>query len=265
MKSFIIFILIFSTLAHADFRKRIYEKEYPLDASDIKLELDFGKSLAARLVGKFPLVDDPPMQDYVNRLGASLVAQIGRPEIKYYFGVIKSEEINAYACPGGYIFITLGTMRKLKNEAQLVGVLAHEIAHVNHRHVINELGLRGKDGGLASAASAMIGGSSAPFRLIMESMLDKASEILFSEGLTQSDEDESDKYAIETIVTFGYDHREYYHFFHSLLADQKTRTVRKTHPPLRLRLSKMKEELKNLRVNSQVKVNVKRFMYYVQL
>ena len=69
-------------------------------------------------------------------LGQGIVANLGRPEIRYYFAIIDSSHINAYATPGGYVFITKGLIDECNNEAQLVGVLAHEMAHIKNRDIL---------------------------------------------------------------------------------------------------------------------------------
>jgi beta-barrel assembly-enhancing protease len=264
---FLILILMIISLAHAqEFRKRIYQNQFQLDESDIKLEIDFGRSLAGRLLSKYPLLENQSMHNYLNKLGASVVAKVGRSELKYYFGVIQSEEINAYACPGGHILLTKGLMKQLENEAQLVGVLAHEIAHVNFRHVINQLGLRGKDQSVAQAATSLIGGATAPFSILMQTMMDKAETILFSEGLMQTDEVESDIFAIEVMSTLNYSVAEYFKLFSKLMRHNKdTSVVSKTHPSFKDRIINMKNEISKIKIDKKSEIFKERFLKYVDL
>ena len=76
---------------------------------------------------------------YVNLVGRSLVPKCDRPDIKYRFAILNSKEVNAFSCPGGYIFITKGLLKRCKNEAELACVSAHEIVHTAKRHVENGL------------------------------------------------------------------------------------------------------------------------------
>lgn len=102
----------------------------PTDADEERL----GREIAGRLLGAAPLVKDDKLQQYVNKVGRYVAAQSGRPGLNWTFGVIESPSVNAFAAPGGYVFVTRGLYALLGSEAELAGVLAHEIAHVNARH-----------------------------------------------------------------------------------------------------------------------------------
>lgn len=102
-------------------------------------EIEIGANLAAGLLGAAPLVDDPQLQRYVNDVGFWVAEQSQRRDLPWRFGVIDSKGINAFAAPGGYIVVTLGLYQLLENEAQLAGVLAHEIAHVVRKHHLKAL------------------------------------------------------------------------------------------------------------------------------
>jgi predicted Zn-dependent protease len=102
-------------------------------------EQALGREIAGRLLAASPLVPNEALQKYVNRVGRYVAAQSQRPSLNWTFGVIQSDDINAFAAPGGYVFVTAGLYRMLENEAELAGVLAHEIAHVNERHHVKLL------------------------------------------------------------------------------------------------------------------------------
>lgn len=102
----------------------------PTNADEEKL----GREVAGRLLGASPLVQDVALQKYVNKVGRHVAAQSGRPDLNWTFGVIETPSVNAFAAPGGYVFVTRGLYALLQNEAELAGVLAHEIGHVNARH-----------------------------------------------------------------------------------------------------------------------------------
>ncbi|HEX4869711.1 MAG TPA: M48 family metalloprotease, partial [Moraxellaceae bacterium] len=97
-------------------------------------EEKLGREVAGRLLGAAPLVQDEALQKYVNRVGRYVAAQSERPDLNWTFGVIESPSVNAFAAPGGYVFVTRGLYALLTSEAELAGVLAHEIGHVNARH-----------------------------------------------------------------------------------------------------------------------------------
>ena len=102
-------------------------------------EISLGREIAGNLLGAAPLVKDEALQKYVNSVGRWIASQSDRPDLPWRFGVIDSEDFNAFAAPGGYIVLTKGLYRKLNNEAQLAGVLGHEIGHVVKKHQLKLL------------------------------------------------------------------------------------------------------------------------------
>jgi len=102
----------------------------PNEADEIKM----GQEFASVLLGAKPLLADVRIQRYVNTLGRWLAMQTERPDLPWTFGVLDDSGFNAFATPGGYIFITRGLLNRMNNEAELAGVLAHEIGHVLRKH-----------------------------------------------------------------------------------------------------------------------------------
>jgi len=97
-------------------------------------EVAIGRQAAGNLLGAVPLVKDAKLQQYVNRVGRWVASQSERSGLAWHFGVIESNDLNAFAAPGGYIFVTKGLYRSLQSESELVGVLAHEVGHVIKKH-----------------------------------------------------------------------------------------------------------------------------------
>jgi Zn-dependent protease with chaperone function len=105
-------------------------------------EIVMGQGVAARVLAGTPELDSRDIWEYVNFIGISLAEHSNRSELPFYFIVLDAEdEINAFAAPGGFIFITTGAIRFCRNEAELASILAHEIAHVELRHGIAMLDL----------------------------------------------------------------------------------------------------------------------------
>ena len=102
-------------------------------------EITIGGNLVSGLLGAAPLVDNSDLQHYVNDVGFWVASQSERNDLPWKFGVIDSNGINAFAAPGGYVVITIGLYNLLDNEAQLAGVLAHEISHVVEKHHLDAL------------------------------------------------------------------------------------------------------------------------------
>lgn len=173
--------------------------------SDITAEVQFGKHLAARILANHPLIDDPTTQYYVNLVGSAVALSAGRPELDFYFGVLESDQVNAFAVPGGYIFITQAAMALMQNEAELAGVLGHEIGHIVAKHMVKELNIRGENGSTMAGLSAIIGGTTASFRQALDQTLENAVNILYRRGYKTADELEADQIGIMLAAFSGYD------------------------------------------------------------
>jgi beta-barrel assembly-enhancing protease len=113
------------------------EDQRKIDA--YKAEVFIGRNMAGRLLQYYGVTDNTPLIEYVNTVGNYVASYSDFPERRYMFQVIDSPEINAFACPGGYILITTGTLKFVKNEAELAAILGHEIAHVGHRHMFDTI------------------------------------------------------------------------------------------------------------------------------
>lgn len=96
-------------------------------------ELELGPLIAGRILGAAPLVDDPAAQHRVNLIGRWLASRTSRPELPWTFGIIASDEVNAFAAPGGYVLVTRGLYRLLADDAEVAAVLGHELSHVVQR------------------------------------------------------------------------------------------------------------------------------------
>lgn len=103
-------------------------------------EIELGRKLHAEFEqqsgGIYP---DPQIQQYVNGVGMMMARYAGRPNLQWQFRVVNSNSVNAFAVPGGYIYITQGLLFRLRNEAQLAGVLGHEAGHIEHRHSVKQI------------------------------------------------------------------------------------------------------------------------------
>lgn len=101
-------------------------------------EIELGKQSHRQVLQQYPVYDDPVLQDYVQEIGEKLAANSHRSNLDYRFTVLDSKEVNAFALPGGYIYITRGLMAYLQSEAELAAVLGHEIGHVTARHSVRQ-------------------------------------------------------------------------------------------------------------------------------
>src|SRR5690242_3234411 len=102
-------------------------------------EAAIGRDAAATLLGASKPIGDAAVQEYVNKVGLWVALQSDRPALPWHFAVVDSDDIDAFAAPGGYVFITRGLLLHLHSEAELAGVLGHEITHVVKKHHLNAL------------------------------------------------------------------------------------------------------------------------------
>ncbi|MEO7727918.1 MAG: M48 family metalloprotease, partial [Burkholderiales bacterium] len=101
-------------------------------------EIQLGAKMHKEVLQEYPALDNPELQAYVNEVGQRLARQSHRPQLQWRFTVLDSPEVNAFAVPGGYVYITRGILAYLNSEAELAGVLAHEIGHVAARHGVRQ-------------------------------------------------------------------------------------------------------------------------------
>lgn len=164
-------------------------------------EKTIGGSLAIQVFNRFGgLYDNPELQRYITLVGQSLADVSDRPELDYHFAVVNSEQPNAFATPGGYVFVSVGLLRALENEAQLAGVLGHEIAHITHRHALQTLERSKKVAGFGALTVSLLGQSPDVFDKVIE----QAGEIIFTYGLDKNLEYEADKMGTEYSKRLGY-------------------------------------------------------------
>jgi predicted Zn-dependent protease len=164
-------------------------------------EIAIGRDVAARLLGAAPLVADARLQRYVNHVGRWLAAQTERPDLPWQFGVLDSPNVNAFAVPGGTIFITRGLLDKMRNEAELAGVLGHEIVHVLRKHHLKAIQKGAKSSLAGDAASMALKDRAGPAR---DKLIAFSTE-MYSRGLDKSDELEADRLGVVIAARAGYD------------------------------------------------------------
>ncbi len=162
-------------------------------------EIAIGREADAEVRREMGVYDDPDLQRYVSDIGQRLAELSHRPKLPWTFTVVDHPAVNAFALPGGYIYITRGILPYLDNEAELAGVLGHEIAHVTARHAAQQY-TRATTGGIGLAVLGIFVPAARPFG-------DLASTALSVAFLThgRDDERESDRLGMEYAVRGGWD------------------------------------------------------------
>jgi predicted Zn-dependent protease len=164
-------------------------------------EIIMGRDIAAGLLGAVPLVKTANQERYVNNVGYWLALHSGRPDLPWKFGILETASVNAFATPGGNIFITRGLLVQIRTESDLAGVLAHEISHVVLKHHLKDIQKNAqknlaidlaslKGGGLAGEAARAVA------RVGLEG---------FVRGLSREDELEADRLGVVIAARAGYD------------------------------------------------------------
>ena len=166
-------------------------------------EIAIGEEIAGRLLGAAPLVQDERLQRYVNEVGNWVALQSNRADLQWYFGVLESEDINAFAAPGGFIFLTKGLYRKLHNEAELAGVLGHEIGHVVKRHHLNLI-KKSKVIDMGSSLLSQKFGKDKKGGQTIQNLIGNGAEIM-ARGLDKDAEYEADRIGVVVASKAGYD------------------------------------------------------------
>lgn len=169
-------------------------------------EVEIGRTLAAVLLGSKPLHPDMGLQRYVNRLGRWIALHSDRPDLKWTFGVLDDPGYNAFAAPGGYIVVTKGLVDRVADEAELAGILAHEITHVTSRHHLKAMNKNAQTSLgtqlLAQAAASKINNTVGKN---LSSQVVALGRDLYSRGLDQGDELEADRNGVALATRAGFD------------------------------------------------------------
>ena len=111
----------------------------PVSSLTIKEEEDLARQVMGSILRQAPMVDDPDIVAYVNKIGKRILAHIPEQPFKYHFYVIDQEAYNAFATPAGHIFVYTGLLAAMEKEEELAGILGHEIAHVTCRHISQKI------------------------------------------------------------------------------------------------------------------------------
>ena len=170
-----------------------------LSDTSLEEEIEIGRRLAGNLLGAAPLARDASLQRYVNRVGRWVASQGERAQLKWTFGVLDTPDVNAFAMPGGYVFVTQGLYDLLASEAELAGVLGHEVAHVMLQHHLKVF--------KQSQAVALIGNVLAQTQgksQLAQAAIGKGAEAV-TRGLDKDAEFEADQVGVVLATRAGYE------------------------------------------------------------
>jgi len=225
--------------------------------ADITEEEEYyiGRAVSAMILSRYPVYKNEALTQYVNYVGNATAIHSDRPETYagYHFLILDTEEVNAMAAPGGFIFITKGLLKRCRNEEMLGCILAHEVGHVTAKHGLQSI----KKSRLIDAFT-IIGQEAVkrygPEKLakltdIFEEVLGDIAEKLIERGYDRKYEYEADKLSVQIANHTGYDVNGLLDFLDTMVDDTSTESGKgwfKTHPSAKDRMGRAEKEISSL-------------------
>jgi predicted Zn-dependent protease len=181
-------------------------------------EVEMGSNYSAQIAKQMPLISDPEVLRYLNVLGDSLARVTDQRDLQWHFSIVDSREVNAFAVPGGYVYVNRGLIERAQSMSQVAGVIAHEIGHVTKRHSIKQMQKSQGASGLTSLACILtrVCGSG-----LASTALNIGAGGLFAQ-FSQSDEAEADEEGVRTVIKAGIDPNGIPEMFRILLEERKS-------------------------------------------
>ena len=261
-----------------------------------KAEVSLGRDMAGRLLQFYGSYGDESLVNYINQVGLYVASNSDYPDRRYMFNILDSNSVNAFACPGGYILITLGTLRNAKSEAELSMILGHEIAHVGKQHMFKTItGMSDNDSkndkdvtsdeeyvleirkrpsqvndGSSELLTRYLSQSSGGAALTMLQAAKAGMGVLLEKGLDKELEFEADREGVTYAIRSGYDPKGLIKFLTRLKKSKekkksKSTIMDKTHPKISERTKKLAKLLSEIDAKKIIGASgVKRFKVHTK-
>jgi len=206
------------------------------------------------------LVEDPVVTEYIDRLGQEIVKH-SDAKVPFVIKVVDSDEVNAFALPGGFFYINKGLILEAESESELAGVMAHEIAHVTARHATERM-TKGQLMQFASLPAMFVGGGYwAQYGINAALGMGMSLAVL---GITRKSEEEADQLGTQYLWNTDYDPNAFITFFEKLQAKEENKPGKfasfwRTHPTHESRIVKVQEEISYLPVKDEYMINGSEF------
>lgn len=210
-------------------------------------ERQIGAQTKINILKEYGELKDPVLVQYVANLGQKLAAVCDRPKVDYEFLILDTDLVNAFAAPGGFIFVTRGLLQEMSNEAELVSVLGHEIGHVAGWHSIGMIQRQMGYGTIAMLGAIVSGIQLGPEAMIMVAQSADLFTSLYLLGYSRENELEADRVGLRYMLSAGYDPKAALTFFERLRAlelkegPDTWESYLRSHPPTEQRIALAKQ------------------------
>jgi len=238
------------------------EKVVKAQAAPEPDEATMGRDLAALVLGAFPPAGSEALNQYVSKVGLTVAQVSSRPNVNYHFQVVDARDaqgnmiVNAFSCPGGYIFVTRGLLSQLKSEAELAGVLGHEIAHVADKHALKAIKKSQTTAALTEAGADIAADQAGVGGGLIKKIGPVFVNHLFEKGFDRADEYKADAAAIQYAAKAGYDPKAFISFLNLLKNQEGGRnysTIMRTHPKPQDRIDRLQSLMASKNLGSGTK------------
>lgn len=197
-------------------------------------EVEIGKQTNKQVLSQYQLYNNSQIQKYVSDLGQELINSSDSRDIPFVFQVVASNEVNAFATPGGFVYVTTGLLKIAENRAQLASVMGHEIAHINEKH-----GVKGLKQAVAAKGIATTAGVDS------DAVAQIAYQLTVDLPRSRSFEYEADSSGLETLQQAGYPAQAFAEFLAKLESGGGTPEFLRTHPTSTNRIDAISQKSNN--------------------
>mgnify|MGYP006294923247 CR=1 FL=1 len=226
----------------------------------LEKEIQIGAQYAQYFEQSARLVEDPVVTGYIDRLGQKIVKN-SDAKVPFVIKVVDTDEVNAFALPGGYFYVNKGLILEAETESELAGVMAHEIAHVTARHATERM-TKAQLLQFASLPALFVGGGYFTQMAIYNGLgLGMSLAVL---GITRKSEEEADQLGTQYLWNTGYDPTGYMTFFEKIQAKEKEKPGKfagffRTHPSVEDRMEKVEAEIEQLPIEEETIITTSEF------
>lgn len=231
-------------------KKELYDQAQQQELQEEKL---LGKFLLESFIKDYGSYHNhSDLNKYLQLTGTNISYQFGRSDLTFKFGILDTDEVNAYSLPGGYVLLTRGLLARIKNESELAAVMGHEIAHINQRHIFATV-RKDREVGFEETLSSILSMGKANIGSAMNQALGESMQLLTQTGMKVEKEFEADEYGIFFATQAGYQADDYLQLLTRLKEETTANNLSNTHPPFEQRIAKIQSLIQSQAINSDFK------------